>query len=58
MSSDTQEDRERNARLDRDIEQCEKVASIIRKIRRGEAASSLDGMIVRSLIRYLVEQWV
>lgn len=58
MSTDTQDERERKARLERDIEQCEKVATILRKIKRGEHATNLDGMIVRSLIRYLVEQWV
>ena len=58
MSTDTQEERERKARLDRDIEQCEKVATILRKIKRGEYATERDGMIVRNLIRNLVEQWV
>lgn len=49
---------DRKARLLRDIEDCERVAKILRKILRGEHATEIDGMTVRRVIRNLVEQWV
>ena len=41
-----------------DIVQCERVLEVLRKRKRGEAPRDLDGMIVRQLIRQLVQGWV
>ena len=53
----TQRD-ERNARIEDTAQQCDRVAAMLRKIKRGHVCSDTDGMIVRRLIRLLVGEWV
>ena len=51
-------DTEREARITVVAELCQKVKSIHLAMLRGETPSNLDGVIVRQLVRRLVEEWV
>ena len=51
-------DDEAKARIKDCREQAELVEAVLRRMERGFLPSDLDGMVVRRLVRLLVEEWV